>query len=194
MLKLKESQFCGLSRAADWLLWLKDNALDLYEDLRTFHKMGRGCKANRERMMFIRDSLYKRSLGEKFEQFVMMRYPNLIVREELPPVPTRQTRQNTAPVLPIPLQSRNVKLNKHNVFRFYRPEMLTFPHKVIIQNNNKEELERLVREFTGKMIGVNILTIDDTAYIEYLLPKFVDVIPKLTPQMYETKAYRVAHN
>jgi hypothetical protein len=72
--------------------------------------------------------------------------------------------------------------------------MLTFLHKVIIQNNNKEELERLVREFTGKMIGVNILTIDDTAYIEYLLPKFVDVIPKLTPQMYETKAYRVAHN
>jgi len=190
MLKLRENQFCALVRSAEWQAWLGEHAPDVLKDLRSFLIGGQGCRANREKMLAVREELYRKDLGQKFEQFITHRFPLLVVRDE-PPQPAQKqiSRQNTHPSVPIPLSSRNPKLNKHGVFKIYRPEMLSFPHKLIIQNENRAELEEQVREFSQRMIGVSFVIIEDTAYIEYLQPKFADVLAKLPDHLYETKAY-----
>jgi hypothetical protein len=191
MLPLRETQFCGLVRAVEWQAWLGEHAPDLLESLRIFLKSGKGCRANKERMLAIREVLYARGLGERFEQFVIHRYPLLVAREDpQAPACVRQPRQDIFPVLPIPLASRNPKLNKHGVFKAYRPELLSFPHKLIIQHQNRDELQKQVADFTKRMVGVSVITIDDTAYIEYVLPKFADVAAKLPEKMYETKMFQ----
>ena len=193
MLKLRESQFCNLSRAAEWQAWLGEHAPDLLTDLKAFLRSGKGCKVNKEKMLVLREEIYKRNLGEKFEQLIIHRYPLLILREEPPQTCKVQVpKQNVAPVLPIPLASRNPSLNKHGVFKVYRPEMLSFPQKLIIQNKDKGLLQHQVDEFTKSMTGVSTLIIDDTAYIEYLLPKFADVASKLPEKLYETKTWHLA--
>ena len=192
MLPLREAQFCGLVRAPDWQAWLGEHVPDLLEDLRTFLKSGKGCRANKEKMLAIREVIYSKGLGDKFEQFVVHRYPLLVARtdQQAPACTRRQPKQDTLPVLPIPLASRNPKLNKHSVFKVYRPDLLSFPHKLIIQHQNRVELQKQVADFTKRMAGVSIVYIDDTAYIEYLLPKFADVASKLPEKMYETKMFQ----
>jgi hypothetical protein len=190
MLPLRESQFCALIRAAEWRAWLGEHAPDLSNDLKAFLDGGHGCRANQEKMLAIREALYKRDLGIKFEQFVTHRYPMLVLRDDPPRPAQRMPRQNVAPALPIPLESRDARLNKHNIFKHYRPDQLSFPHKVIISHPDKQELQRRVNAFTKQMVGVHVLYIDDTAYIEYLLPKFKDVVAALPDSMYETKARR----
>jgi hypothetical protein len=188
MLQLRQAQFCGLSKTNIWTGWLKIHAPDLLDELYKTQRSGKGCRANREMMLLIKNKLYERGLGDKFEALIAQKFPFIVDRKK--DQPRAQPVQKVITLLPVPPASKGIHLNKHNVFTVYRPDLLTFPHKLIIQDANKAERERKVSEFTTNKIGVNIVTIDDTAYIEYLLSKFADVLPKIQPTMYETKTYQ----
>jgi len=189
MLKLKESQFCGMSRSKAWLEWIAAAAKDLHDDLVQTHKSGRGCRANREKMLSLRKALYDRGMGSRFEEFILKTFPFLIEREE-PKQQQATVVHKTVQSLPVPSQSKDHRLNKHKIFKYYRPDLLKFPHQLIIQDGDPKELERKVKEFVSDKIGVEILVIEDTAYIEYVMPKFADVLSKMSPKLYEIKAHR----
>jgi len=194
MLKLKEGQYCGMSRSKQWRRWLLEYAKDLGMELEATIKSGRGCKSNRLKMLDIKKKIYERDLGPQFEEFIQKTFPFLIIRDE-PDIPEHRIARNVtvSTALSIPVASKNVKLNKHKVFRFYRPDMLKFPHHVIIQDSDSKKLAGKMKEFISDKIGVETLIIEDTAYIEYFMPKFSSVMHKTSPRLYEIKKYKKAH-
>lgn len=183
-MKLKTSHFCGLSSASDWRNWLKSVALDLYDELVNAPK--KGCKANQEKMVDIHRSLIKRGLQSKLEDFLRQRFPYVIEEDDhstlnvLKPVAVTPTK---------PVEGHIESMNKHKVFRSYRPDILSFPHKYIIAGDPTTLKER-VKTFTFDKVGVDILIIEDHAYIEYFHKRYSDVVEKIPQENRDLWIYR----
>lgn len=135
-------------------------------------------------MKDIRTELYKRDLGNKFEEFIRMNYPSIIEM----PASTRPAQ--AAPIQKQPQPVATVAINKHNVFKNYRPGMLTFPHKKIFINPNKAHLEAIVQSFIKDKLGVDYIIVEDHAYIEYFNPAHAEFVNKVRSESRDVYQYR----
>jgi hypothetical protein len=185
MMNLKIDQFCGLSGAPDFRNWLKTIAPDLLDAL--VNNPNKGCKANQEKMIEIHRALYDRKLENQFETFIKKRYSYLIVTDNTKPSsPT--FRPATVPVS-TPTPGHIEGMNKHGVFKHYRPDLLTFPHKYIMAGN-PETLQARVKKFIVDKLGIDYIILDDYAYIEYFPRRYADIISQIRPEDREIYAYR----
>lgn len=184
-MKLKTSHFCGLSSASDWRAWLKSVALDLYNDLVSAPK--KGCKANQEKMIDIHAALIKRGLQPKFESFIRQRFPYVIDEDDHSTLNILKPSKPVAPTTPV--AGHIETMNKHKVFRSYRPDILSFPHKYIIVGN-PSTLKESVSKFTFDKVGVDTLIIEDHAYIEYFHKRYSDVVEKIPQESRDLWVYR----
>lgn len=186
-MNIKIGHFCGLSSATDFKTWLKNTALDLYDEL-TNHPI-KGCKSKQEKMIVIKDKLYRRGKGDELETFIKKRYPYMIV-EDKQVTQSAPQKLKARPVIIEPEVSDHIEtINKHKVFKQYRPDLLTFPHKYIIVGDNNK-LPDLVKAFTSDKVGVDYVIIDDHAYVEYFKRKYSDVSEKIRPDSREIWAYK----
>lgn len=181
MLQLKIEQFCGLSGAPDFRTWLKSIAPDLLDGL--INNPNKGCKSNQEKMIEIRRNLYDRKLEKQFEGFISKRYPYLIIRDKIKPSMFKSDMPSTATTGHID------GMNKHGVFKHYRPDLLTFPHKYIM-NGDPNTLQARVKNFIVDKLGVDYVIVDDYAYIEYFPRRYADIISQIRPEDREIYAYR----
>lgn len=171
MIKLKTSQFCGIARNKDWQLWLKDIDQDLYDQLNK--TIGNnGCRSVMKIMIDIYKSLYDNGHGKKLEDFVNRRFPYII--DNVPHTFKSKKSLNTESV----------------VFKCYKPHILTFPHKLILEGEN---LEQRVRDFLYDKIDYDYIIVDNKAYIEYFNSQYKNVAIKIPPEQREIHCYRMAN-
>jgi len=184
-LEIKTSSFCGLSRSKDWQAWLGAEAPDLLADLTKTLKSGQGCRANSDKMMEIYFDLQKRNKQDALDAFLKRRFPWLI-KGEAPKSPPPRT---TPPVLPKTNSKDWNALNKHGVFKTYRPDILSFPRKLIIIDHH-EKLYNRVHRFIINKLAVDYFIIDNYAYIEYFEPKDAGIVDKIPKNQRDIYKYR----
>lgn len=183
------SQFCSLSSNPDFRNWLGKISPSMLAELTKNPK--KGCRSNVEKMMEIHKRLYEIGKGLEFEDLIRKRFPYLI-KNEMPAV-----RVSPAPLPPVQAEEYKRKqisdiesMNKHKVFKSYRPDLLTFPHKYIIVGE-PDTLPTKIKEFAADKVGVDTLIIEDHAYIEYYLRRYSDVSEKIPRDQREIWAYRM---
>lgn len=195
-MNIKTNSFCAISRNSDWQLWLREVAADLLADLKKTIDSQAGCKANSKKMVEVYNQLYARGHGTKFEDFISRRFPYIIeghtrtqhLPKESPPAvstPTQPFKKAVTQYTPADFES----LNKHKVFRSYRPDILSFPQKHIILDK-PDRLMGLVQEFVRDKIGIDYIIEDDRAYIEYFENKHADVVSKIPRETRDVFIYR----
>ena len=81
-------------------------------------------------------------------------------------------------------------LNRHDVFKMYRPDILSFPQKLIIVDHPKNLYDR-VQRFTQDKLAVDYIIIEDHAYIEYFDMKYAAVIDKIPRENRDIYLYRL---
>lgn len=182
--KLHYSKFCALGRRPEFKQWLQGTSSELYNYLQSGSI---GCKARSERMVFIYNKLYESGKGAAFESFIMDKFPYIIdrgsdIKPVLDPHKHLDAKKGTIRAKPIMPPRANVEgLNKHKVFRVYKPDILSFPQKRIIVNENREQLEAQVSHFCQDKFGTDFIIVEDRAYIEYFEPRhkaLADKVPK----------------
>jgi len=177
-MKLRTSSFCGISRTKDWQAWLKQVAPDLLKDLVETLKIA-GCRKSKSKMISIYRDLYSRNLGPKLESFIEERFPHLIDNKLSKSELAKSTVVGTTKV-----QADNV------VFKNYRPDMLTFPHRLILTSEDPATLEIKVKKFVIDKYGVDYIIIGDRAYIEYFDKRYAKVVDQIDPDKRELAIYR----
>jgi len=187
-MEIHTSSFCSISRSEDWQKWLKETAPDLHQSLQEVIDSKRGCRANTNKMQDIYFELYQRNLGNAFESFVKRRFPWLIKSENKPP----KERQTTTrlPRVTAPYKKVNLEdLNKHKVFKYYKPNLLQFPQKLIILGH-PDTLFQQVQNFVQDKLAIDYLILEDRAYIEYFLPKYATIVDRYPRERREIYQYR----
>lgn len=187
-MKVNKNHYCALSRQNDFKNWLKTHALDLFNQLVEVQR-NRSCRQNSEYMMIIYNEIYKRGKGDNFEEFVKKRFPYIIDNEGEAPKSQEVSKKSY-------LSKGNkhdsiAASNKHNVFKSYRPGVLTFPQKKIIVLSNRQQLEDSVKKFINNKHGVDYIIIEDHAYIEYFEPKYVNIVNKVPKETRDIHRYRL---
>jgi hypothetical protein len=193
--EIKTNAFCGLSRSEDFQKWLEAISKDLHKDLLTVVHAAKGCRANSNKMMDIYFELNQRGMEPQLITFLKRRFP-WILKEGYTPEPKiepkvveRQQVQQLSSV------KNWAGLNKHNVFKKYRPDILSFPQKKIIIDSPSVLYDR-VQKFIQNRLAIDYLIIEDHAYIEYFDMKYAAVIDKILRENRDIYKYRwkMQHN
>jgi hypothetical protein len=180
--KIRTNQYCALAQEQKWQSWLFSVCQELGEDLLKHLEHSRSCKSNKAKMMDIQIGLEKRKLLPQMIEFLKKEYPYTV--DEIQEGNKKTiNRQKKARVL------SNVK----EVFEHYHPNLLTFPQKIVFENDNVESLLREVREFCQGKVGVDYIIIKDKAYVEYFKLKFAKEAKKISKHRREICQYRLKH-
>jgi hypothetical protein len=186
-MKIKVNSFCSVSRHPAWHAFLGRVSPDILEDLKVFLRTNTGCKSARIKMVEIYQKLYARGKDSEFEDFIRQQFPYMEEHSE------SNTKSCAVRPKPKPRRKKIAKqenLNRHGVFKSYQPSLLTFPHRLILVDNNDERLLKSVSQFLSDKIKIDYIIIEDRAYVEYLLPKYAEVQNKLRPEALEIEQYR----
>jgi hypothetical protein len=152
---LRTDQFCALSSDKIFHQWLLEKDEEIYAGLQSHLSRSTGCKSNKGYMKFVRKQLSSKGLTNDLVEFLRNYFPTV-----LKPIAEKEVKMDIS------------DLNKHNVFRSYKPHILTFPHKYIIVNKDKDKLMLETIEFIKDKIGADYIMIEDRSYIEYFEPRF----------------------
>lgn len=190
-MELRTSAFCSLSRSSDWQTFLDDIAPDLCRDLKHTIKTSKGCRSNSNKMMDIYFELEKRGLKKDLEVFLKRRFPWIVKQKTIP------KKQSLKQAIKITQAQRAVEkisknwdaLNAHKVFKTYRPDVLSFPQKLILIGV-PETLYDNVQEFIRNKLAVDYIIVDDRAYIEYFDAKYSNVVDKIPRESRDIYKYR----
>jgi hypothetical protein len=179
--RVKTKQYCSLSKNQKWQSWLQSVSQELYDDLMNHHLANHGCKSNHIKMMEIQRKLNAKKLLPSMVQFLLKEFPNTVEEVKTPTVKPK--------VKPIKISN-----DDKGVFGYYNPKLLTFPQKIIIENDNKEELERQVHDFCKDKIDTDYLIIGNKAYIEYFRLKYSKESKKISLVDRDIHQYRLKNN
>jgi hypothetical protein len=171
----RTDQFCALSTDQTFHKWLEDVDKEVYAGLQVHLKRNPGCRANKEYMKMVRRQLSANDLNDELIKFLRDYFPTVLK-------PIIEPRENNK----IDLS----ELNKHGVFRIYRPHILTFPHKYIIVDSDLEQLKKKIVEFIKDKIGTDYIIIEDRVYIEYFEPRFKEEAETVPREVREIWLYK----
>ena len=165
--RVRTKQFCQLSQEQKWQSWLQSVAPDLYDDLMSHLKISRTCRSNHTKMMDIQKKLNGRKLMIPMVNFLRKEYPYAV--EQIEQVDQKETQKFVPEDTPPKVVG---SILGGDVFRHYSPNMLTFPQKAILENEDQKALQKQVREFVDGKVGVDYIIIGTKAYIEYFKLKY----------------------
>lgn len=175
-MKIKTNSFCSISRTKDWQDFLKSCSEKLYDDL-TEHLKSASCRSAKEKMISIYNKLIELGFSSKLEMFLLKRFPWIIEESKKP---------------------ENVSINSkikvvHSddlIFKNYRPNMLTFPHRLIIESDDENELNNYYTKFVSDKCGVDNLILNNRMYIEYFNSQYCDDVLKIDKDNREISIFR----
>ena len=153
----------------------------------------KSCRANTEKMQKIYLAIYQANLGKSFEDFITRRFPWLIKSDKK--VTTKKIiekqQRKPGPRATAPYRQLDYSdLNKHKVFKSYKPNLLTFPQKLIMAGNPTDLFDR-VQHFCRDKLAIDYIIIEDRAYVEYFLPKYSVVVDRYPRDRREIFQYRM---
>lgn len=184
-----------MSRNPDWLNFLKETDQSLFYDLNNFLRHNSGCRNAKEKMLEIYKQLYEKGNGELFEQFIRRRFAYIIEDDSVKRTPRKRPYKKIyakKPAGPVPSRLNiDSSMNKHKVFKNYRPDMLTFPQKLILVDEDSKSLLDKVKNFIADKSSADYIIIDDRAYIEYFLPKYKEEAEKIPSRAREIYQFRM---
>jgi hypothetical protein len=188
-IKLHYNKFCGLARQPVFKDWLKSEDADLFHYLTGSNTPG--CKARAERMMFVYNKLYEREKGKNFESFIKKTFPYVIDHTDAakPILDPKSHIKTKRRVIPPPAKAAKA-VNKHKVFKHYNPDILTFPQKRILVNDNRAQLEAQVAQFTADKFGVDTIIIENHAYIEFFDARYKSAVDKVSSEKRDIYQYK----
>lgn len=185
-MEIKVGHFCGLSSSTLFRNWLKKASLQLYDLI--VNTQSKGCRSKQEKMIEVKNKLYAMGKGPDLEEFIRTNYPYMVLKDE----PTKAKLPQSITVTE--KQTNHIEnINTHKVFKTYRPDLLTFPHKYIIVDN-PQSLQDKINAFIKDKVGVDYLIIDDHAYIEYFNKRYSDVVSKIKDEDREIWQFRKRNN
>lgn len=168
-MRVKTALFCGLSTAQSFQSWLFKFDEGLYRTFIQELRESKGCDENKRLMLDVLEKIETAGGGNLLEEFLKAKFPHVI----------------DAP-------GEVVSNDIHGIFDNYMPGVLTYPRREIIKARGN--LERDVERFLATKINGEYIIIDDTAYIEYLLPGEEDIAAKLPEEKWKIRAYRDNRN
>lgn len=177
--QLRSDQFCALANDAQWHNWLSITAPDLSKRLKDHLKNSKSCRSNKEVMHIIRAEISKRNLNKDLISFLRRAFP-LALKAIVDETPKRESQP--------PQKSED--LNKHKIFKSYKPLLLTFPHKIIIVDDNPETLRKTVRKFLKTKIYSDTIIVEDRAYVEYFESRYKKEAEQIKEHDREIYQYR----
>lgn len=181
--RIRTQQFCSLSQEQLWQSWLQSVAQELYEELMAHIKKSNSCRSNHLKMTEIYAELEKRKLVELMIEFLRKEYPNTV--EEV---------QKMGEIKPRSSSSTKVSTSRdQDVFVYYKPGLLTFPQKMILENNDPTDLERDVHNFLIGKIGGDYIIIGNRAFIEFFKLKYAKESKEVSMTQREIFQYRLKH-
>jgi hypothetical protein len=179
--RLRTQQFCALSKELRFQAWLHAVAADLHKDLISHLENSHSCRDNAVKMSEIQNKLEKRNLIIQMVEFLKKEYPHAVERLPDPLTPSTPT-------------STNLKAAPQNeVFGFYTPALLTFPQKMILQNDDPDALRRDVLAFIVGKVSTDYIIIGNRAYIEYFKLKYAKEAEFIKTIDREIFQYRAKH-
>jgi len=165
-MELKTGLFCRIARESPWQEWLGIHSKELLAELvYTIEK--HGCGDVELCMVKIVNVLKDMGLEAQLSAFLMRRYPYI-------------------------LKSFKAEPQKHEVFAFYNPNVITFPSKLVMRNDDPKKLVGMVEKFTKDKCGVDFVIVDDCAYIEYFNTKHRNIANSMPMASREVHQYKQA--
>lgn len=140
-MKIRIGLFCSLSTSPKWRVWLNGYDSDLYKSFSDKMKNSSGCSENSDIMKGILKTINDNNRSDELIDFLKKDFPNILINE----------------------QSVNINQND-DVFRGYKPGILTYPHRIILNKNDRDALDDLIRNSSA----VDYVIVGGNVYVEYL--------------------------
>lgn len=158
---LKIQQFCSLSTSSAFQAWLYKYDHNLYSDfISKLHKSG-GCSDNSVIMKNLLDKIVDNGGSDAIYNFLSVQFPFVI--------------------------NKTVENSTHSIFKDYIPDVLTYPHRIILSGEN---LESKVKYIVDGKLKYDYIIIDDVAYIEYLDITESSLVDKIPHKNWLVTAYK----
>ena len=183
--RLRVTQYCALANENKFQAWLHSTCPDLHADLLRQLDTGSSCKSNRHKMVEIQTRLQSRGLMSALVNYLLKEYPFVI-----------ETLREPGELRPRKISNTKKQVSKDDgkpVFAYYNAKLLTFPHKVVLQNSNVEALRRDVLNFCKGNIDTDYVIIGGKAYIEYFKPQYRNEAKQIKEESREIFIYRRKH-
>ena len=168
------TNFCSLSRAADFQEWLKSVSPSCHTDLIEHLKLGKSCGSNKNKMRIIYDELKKLNLNDALIAFLKSTHPNMVIAEESDTI-----KPEPAPPPKLTAEEANV----HKVFPFYKPGLLLLPQQGILVGDTYESVLNQVVGFLRNKISTDYIILKSSlywhGYVEYFDKRFMGDVAKV---------------
>ncbi len=143
----------------------------IYKQFTTLMRASTGCTNNREIMLATLQQIKAEPNGEgELHAFLSINYPYMIDGY----VGQKKPIQNT----------------HGELFPNFNPKLLTFPHRLIFEDQPGLKLDRRVKSFLIDKVKYDYIIIGDKAYIEYLNTEDSKIIDKIPLKNWLIAAYR----
>jgi hypothetical protein len=138
--------------------------------------LSKSCRSNSEKMSIIQKELEKRGKMVDMINFLRKEFPIVIESGDVTNTLTVTIRRSSNP--------------GRLVFAHYNPELLTFPHKLIMENTDQQQLIKDVKDFCSNHFGTDYVIAGTMAYIEYFPMKYENEVLKVKPDIREITLFR----
>lgn len=168
------TNFCSLSRAADFQEWLKAVSPNSYHDLMEHLKLGKSCGSNKNKMRIIYDELKKASLNDALIAFLKMTHPNMLIADK-----DDVAKPDGIPPPKVSSEDANI----HKVFPIYKPGLLMLPQQAIFIGATYETVINQIVGFLRNKISTDYIILKSNlywhGYAEYFDRKFIGEAEKV---------------
>lgn len=181
--RVRTKQFCSLCKEQRWQAWLHTSAPNLFDDLIDHLSSNLSCRANHQKMVEIYQKLEARKLVEGMVKFLVKEYPYAV--EDISIAMEQPRKVENSLTLD--------RLDNQDIFVIYKPNLLTFPQKLVLKNDDVNMLHRDVMSFINDKVGVDFVIIKNVAYIEFFKLKFQRESKQFPLEKREIYRYRMKH-
>lgn len=179
--QIRYSQFCSLAREHNFHVWLAKNNPDCYQELLDHLSFSTGCKSNAAKMKVIVDKLKSAGLFDNLIDFLKKHFPLTVTEED--------SSNNVQSVIGDTVVVESI--NDKEVFSYYNPKLLTFPHKIILENDNPDVLKKDLMDFLIDKVSYDFVFIGNRVFVEYFHRKYSEESTKIDKKSREIFKYKL---
>lgn len=173
MTKVKIDKFCSLAHSPSWQAWLYHFDANLFSEFTKKIRASRGCSQNTDIMIDTLKDIDKDISGsDKLLKFLRLNYPYMLVDD---------------------VDDVKDDIINDEIFEHYNPDILTYPHRLIIAGSKQDLLNR-IQTFSENKLRVDYVIVDDKLYIEYLNNNDGNISSKIPKSNWKIASWKLKHD
>jgi hypothetical protein len=188
-MKIDQRKFCGLSKSKNFQSFLRENYPILFQGLIEHLQQGKGCGANKNKMIEIYKEIEKVDGIPKLVEFLQNVNPSSVVVENPISINDKNPVVSSTLINPyVAFEARSSsdlfhKLNIHNVFDIFKPGVFMIPQRMIVFDITREGCANKVVNFIRNKINTDYVILKGPkywhGYIEYFEPQHNEEAKKI---------------